>query len=436
MTACAYPIELQVSSSDTVGHQYTVTGVPGQPVAVIAMCSGRTSTSAQQGTQKKFSFGAATGPTQRWSNSSTDVDQVPTVDVTQYRGMLRNDAVVTIISGSGGTVLGQLDLINFTSDGAVFEIDVAFDANYVIDFFFIYGSGIEIIAGSGTVPAATGRFDISLPFKPTGGILTCGSDIQTGFNASSSTPGQVIGWTDFSAQGCVGFRTRDGQTIVTALSWINTTNVLATNSAATATYITTIAPTAAYYGGAAFNRAAGTNAMAYTYLLFKGLSCKVGTFPAQTSTGLFDAASGLAFTPSAVLCASRPASTASITTAVAPAEVMLGWGADVSGVMEQVASWLHTFNVAGTLDDVTNPTWTETARTPDVLLEDWDKHATVHGTPSMVGQLVLASFPANKISINQVDASPVASLVNYMALDGAAASQLVPNYYRSTYGFQ
>ena len=381
-----------------------VTGLGFQPKAVIFYAAKQTGDG--QGAAGHMCIGFATSSTERGCARIRSGDNQASSSVSS---IIRNDACWTIELDGGG-VSGILDFVSMDSDGFTVIPDDGFSGDLRIFYLALGGDSLtnaQVVTGNLTTGAGVQAIVSGLAFQPDTvfAISTGGAT----FNSSGGVANLVFGAARSATEnGCVAMLSENSANPSDTRSIIRDDTFMLWPSTSGDNIRVNVDFSAFTSDGFSIDKIQTDNTLlAIVFLCLKGISAKIGTVAAKTTTGTTPV-TGVGFKPSAVILASNNMSTTIPTNPTPGAEMMFGAS---SAAAVRGSCWV------GDPDGIT-PTDNQNRNDSGRLWIDYDI-----STPFAVqGEADIQTFDSGGYTLNTPTAFPAANLALSIALGPAAAA--------------
>lgn len=282
-------------SFTTASGGNTITGIPGQPVALIFWVRPANSeSSGATGIAASYGFATPNVALTGVLNAAVAA-QLGTFTTSGGHSLLSNSASLAVLNVGGGSDLAG-SVASFTSDGFTVSYTTYTGGDWLVHYLAIYGSGVEAIILPGESTGQT----VGMPQVLTGAGFQPEALIglvSTGVAGSISSDSNVgFGFFDGATQ-CGSYAHFNSST---RGAWQKSARFILRGRVGTVDDEASVASLDS--DGLTLNWATVTNA-AFAILALRGVPLKVGTFTANTSTGS-QAVTGIGGTPLAALFAS------------------------------------------------------------------------------------------------------------------------------------
>lgn len=383
-----------------------VTGVGFQPLAVLFLGAKQAATG--QSAYVHACLGFATSATNRGFGLLRSETGQSTTDATCR---MHNAACYGTHLNSSGTIDGLLDFVSMDSDGFTVIPDDAFAADLEVTYLALGGTSLtNAFVLTPTFTSGTGE----KLFEGTGFQPDCVIAVMshaTSFGTNGTTGDLSIGWaTSASSRGCVTTLAENASAGSDTRSILRTDRILQLVSNTTDAITTDIDFVSFEPDGLTVDVVSGGGTQVALFLCLKGVSAKVGSVAANTSTGTGTPITGVGFKPTALILGSTNATTVTQTAVNTGMELALGWA---SAPAERASIWIIEEDAQGTTDNQ--------SRYDSGAL--WMDYQGTGGGFAIEGEAELSSFDNDGFTLNTVDAFPAANLAIYLALGPAAAGE-------------
>ncbi len=397
------------AASTTTGNQ-SVTGIGFQAKAVLFWGNKQTADGTTTGAE--LFLGAATSSTQRWALWQAASSNGTTSNAHRIRESAAcieiRDLPATPTNASVAN--GRADFVSFDADGFTINWSDAPSAAYIIHYAVWGGAAItNAKAGQFNAPGASGNQTITDPgFQPGFVMLAAVANSAEGTSNDLDIvhSALTLGFAAGSNQYTLAYLTENNRTVFDDYRYQSSARMWTTlDNQADADVATFVGFTSSGWT-MNWSNLPGTDPI--FYLALAGGSYAVGTYTTQTTTGTFDAVTGLSFVPAGVLNFTTFSANSVHT---AEAYMMLGGASSSTARAALENSSLENKSINQRLDRTRIYT-----------------NLTAGGTPTLNGDIDFVDFSPSTgkgFRLNQTDADPSAVQVGYVAFGPSPTRGLI-----------